>query len=73
MVFYFIYIFRNLIELIPSPFEGFRGWRSPKTFEGYRHLELIELNLELPYMMFVIDTDTSMIAKINLLINYTKL
>lgn len=69
----FLYIVRNLVELIPSPTEGLRGWNPPKTFKGYMHLALIELNMELPYMIFVIDADTSLLAKINLFIKYTGL
>ena len=68
-----VYICRNIMELVPSPFQGYKGWNPPKTFAGYDHFKVKELNSYLPYTIFLISTHTSLQNKIDRFIRIVKL
>ena len=70
------YIARQFIQIIPWPFDGFKGINSPKGFKGFYRAKVAESNSPYPIMFFIMFYNTSLKNKIEhltVLLNNTTL
>ena len=65
-----IYASRQLIQAIPSPFDGMKGLCVPKGFNGFIHKKLREWENPYPIAFFIILFQDSLRNKIKLLTKY---
>ena len=59
-----LYLARQIIQLVPFPFEGSKLWNPPKNWVGYRQKTLREWENPYPIAFFVILFQDSLRAKI---------
>lgn len=59
-----IYASRQIIQALPFPLDGNKGWNPPEGFVGYRHKKLREWENPYPIAFFIILFQDSLKAKI---------
>ena len=59
-----IYASRQIIQALPFPFDGHKGWNPPDGFVGFRHKKLREWENPYPIAFFIILFQDSLKAKI---------
>ena len=59
-----IYASRQLVQALPFPLDGNKGWGYPKGFSGFRHKKLREWENPYPIAFFIIFYQDSLKAKI---------
>lgn len=60
-----IYASRQIIQALPFPLDGFKGWGYPAGFSGFRHKMLREWQNPFPIAFFIILFQDSLRAKIS--------
>ena len=58
------YIARQFIQIIPWPFDGFKGINPPKGFKGFYRDKIAESKSPFPIMYFIMYYNTSLKNKI---------
>ena len=67
-----IYASRQIIQALPFPFDGNKGWNPPQGFVGFRHKKLREWENPYPIAFFIILFQDSLKAKIAYFTELTK-
>ncbi len=67
-----IYASRQIIQALPFPLDGNKGWNAPQGFVGFRHKKLREWENPYPIAFFIILFQESLKAKIAYLTELTK-
>ena len=67
-----IYLARQIIQLMPFPFEGSKLWNPPKNWVGYRQKSLREWENPYPIAFFIILYQDSLKSKIVYFTQLTK-
>jgi len=68
-----IYASRQIIQALPFPLDGNKGWNPPAGFVGFRHKKLREWKNPYPIAFFIILFQDSLKAKIAYFTELTKL
>lgn len=67
-----IYFARQIVQAVPFPFDGWKGFCCPPGFKGYIHHKLREWENPYPIAFFIILFQNSLKSKIALLTRYLK-
>ena len=67
-----IYACRQIIQALPFPLDGNKGWNSPQGFVGFRHKKLREWENPFPIAFFIILFQDALKSKIAYITELTK-
>jgi hypothetical protein len=68
-----VYASRQIIQALPFPLDGNKGWNAPEGFVGFRHKKLREWENPYPIAFFIIFFQDSLKAKISYFTEITSL